>query len=261
MKNNVFILVFFLFTLSVEAQDGTRASGKKNEREVASTHKVLLVPFEPKLYLGEIDRYIHMETNLSAREIKNKFRDGLNEQLFKAFKSSKYGVIDLMDDTVKYKKDLEGLYQYLSYDYLPVPDQKNYVAPKKEKTEKKIDKGQLIVETNSEKRFMEAHLTSQKVIPVMYAKYKTDVFVFVNQLDIFAGGSKDPLDLGVASTNRRIVVHYTIFNKDGIRINSGTVEEEFDPQLNIPKKIIEKYFSMIANTMVQRVNNSLLQSK
>lgn len=144
-----------------------------------------------------------------------------------------------MEDTVKYKKDLEGLYQYLSYEYLPVPDQSNYSPPKKaklEKTEKKIDKGQLVVETNSDKRFMEARLTNPKVVPMLYGKYKTDLFVFINQLDILASGSKDPSELGQGNPNRKIVIHYTVYTFDAKEINSGIIEVEFDPLLNNPKK-------------------------
>ena len=39
---------------------------------------------------------------------------------------------------LKQKKDLEDIYQYLSYQYLKVPDQNNYKPPVKEKEEKKL---------------------------------------------------------------------------------------------------------------------------
>lgn len=256
MKNNLFVSLFIFSCLHVYSQDPT-LNKSKTERENPALHKVMLVPFEPKLYLGEVDRNIHAETQLTAREIKNKFRDGLNDELYKAFKAAKYNVVDLMADTIKYKKDLDGLYQYLSYEYLPVPDQNNYSPPKKEKTENKIEKGQLVVETNSEKRFMEARLTNPKVVPLLYGKYKTDLFVFINQLDILASGSKDPSSLGQGNPNRKIVVHYTVYTYDAKEINSGLIEEDFDPLLNNPKKIIDIHFKKIASTMVERVNKGL----
>jgi hypothetical protein len=246
--------------LQSTGQNPTLNQKNKPERELSSVHKVMLIPFEPKLYMSEIDRNVNTETKLSAREIKFKFRDGLNDQLYKAFKLNKYNVVDLMEDTVKYKKDTEGIYQYLSYEYLKVPDQNNYKAPKKEKEEKKIEKGQIVVETDGEKRFMEAKILNPKVVPMLYGKYKTDLFVFINQLDIKASGSKDPGDLGPENPNRKIVVHYTVYTFDAREINSGTVEEEFDPALNNPKKIIDKHFSKVAATLVQRVNKGLAAS-
>lgn len=257
MKKQFRLLCFFLFPFIAGAQQTTISSKKTAERETPATHKIMLIPFEPRLYMGEVDRFINEETKLSSREIRYKFRDGLNDQLYKAFKASKYNVVDFMSDTVKYRKDLEGVYQYTVYEYMKVPDQENYKVPKKEKDEKHIDKGQVTVETKGEKRFMDAKLSSQKVIPLLGGKYKTDVYLFINQLDMFASGSKDPLDLGPGTPNRKIVVHYTVYNSDSKEINSGTVEEEFDPALNNPKKIVEKHFSKIAGVLVQRVNKAL----
>ncbi|WP_317897576.1 hypothetical protein [Aurantibacillus circumpalustris] len=258
MRCSCIIFSFLVLTIGLSAQESTISQKKTTERESVAAHKAMIIPFLPKLYLGEIDRNINAETKLSSKEIRHKFRDGLNEQLYKAFKTAKYNVVDLMDDTVKYKKDLTGIYQYLSYEYLKVPDQTNYKVPKKEKQEKKIEKGQVIVETNSDKRFMETRITSPKVVPALYTKYKTDIFVFINQLDMLASGSKDPVEMGLGNPNRKIVVHYTVYTYNGNEINSGTIEEEFDPALNNPKKIIDKHFSKIALTLVQRVNKGLL---
>ena len=257
MKKLIILFCFIILSLSLTSQNTTISQKNTTVREAPASHKVMLIPFEPKLYLSEIDRSINAETKLSAKEIKYKFRDGLNDQLYKAFKVSKYNVVDLMEDTIKYKKDIEGIYQYLSYDYLKIPNQENYKAPKKEKEEAKIEKGQLNVETNSENKFMDARILNPKLVPLLYARYKTDLFVFINQLDLKASGSKDPTDLGNGNLNRKIVVHYTVYTYDAKEINSGIAEEDFDPILNNPKKIIEKHFSKIAAVIVQRVNKGL----
>jgi hypothetical protein len=239
----------------VTAQDKT--IGRKPAAEtVASKHKVMLIPFEPRLYFGEVDRSIHEETQLSSRQIRNKFRDGLNEQLYKAFRAANYTVLDLMDDTVKYRKDLEGIYQYLAYDYVKVPDQDHYRPPGKEKEEKKIEKGQLAVETNSDLRFMNARITSPGLVSALRSKHKTDVFVFINQLDIRSAATTDPT-LASSAGNRKITVHYTVFTADGTEINSGIAEEEFSPELNNPKKVIDRHFSRIASTITKRVSKKL----
>jgi hypothetical protein len=257
LKKIACLFVLSCFASGLSGQEKVISTKTKSERETAAAHKAMLIPFEPKLYMSEIDRTINLETKLSAREIKHKFRDGLNDQIYKAFKASKYNVVDLMEDTSKYKKDMENVYQYISYEYLKVPDQTNYKAPKKEKEEKKVDKGQLVVETNGDARFMNAKITNPKIVPGLFNKYKTDVFVFINQLDIKAGGYKDPLDPREGNPNRKITVHYTVYTVDGKEINSGIVEEEFDPTLNIPKKIIDKHFSKIALVIVHRVNKGL----
>jgi hypothetical protein len=255
------LLSFFALMLwctgQLYCQNTTISQKTKTERETAAANKVMLIPFEPRLYLGEIDMSIYNETKLTAKEIKYKFRDGLNEQLYKAFTAAHYNTLDLMEDTVRYKKDIEGIYQYLSYDFQKIPNQDNYQAPKKEKNQKKIEKGQLNVETNDQARFMNAKITSPKLVPLLYGKYKTNLFVFINQLDIRASGSPDPTLQNGASSNRRITVHYTVYTLDAREINSGVAEEEFESTLNNPKKIIDRHFSKIATTIVQRVTKSL----
>lgn len=245
-------LLCCLCIASAHAQDKT-GSQKTVTREPARAHKVMIIPYEPKMYMGEIDRQIHEETKLSSLQIRNGFRDGLNEQLYKAFKKSQFNVIDLMEDTIKYRKDIAGIYQYLSYDYQKVPDQEKYTPPSKEKKQKGIERGQIAVETNSDRRFMNAKVTNPKVVPMLYAKYKTDLFVFINQLDIKAGGSPDPTQFLNVSPNRKISVHYTVYTYDAKEINSGLAEVEFEAGLNDPRKIIDRYFSRVAATIAERV--------
>jgi hypothetical protein len=254
------ILNFLIFnSINLFGQNTTLNQKNKPEREGPALHKVMIIPFEPRLYLSQIDHKINAETKLSAREIKYKFRDGINDQLYKAFKSLKYNVVDLMEDTLKYKKDIEGIYQYLTYDYQKVPDQENYHPPKNEKDQNKIEKGQLNVESDIEARFMNAKISNPKVVPVLFAKYKTDVFVFINEVEIKASGYKGPAELGDGNANRKITVHYTIYTNDAKEINSGIAETEFEAGLNIPKKIIEKHFSKIADLIVQRTVKGLMK--
>src|SRR5690606_29408628 len=257
MKKIKTLFLFLFLTVQFFAQDKTISEKNKTEREIAASHKSMIIPFEPKMYFSEIDRNINAETGLSSKKIKHKFRDGLNEQLYKAFKAAGYNCIDLMEDTMKYKKDIEGIYQYLSYEYQKVPDQENYQAPKKEEKKQQIEKGQLNIETNSDRRFMNAKLTNPKVVPLLTGKYKTDIYIFINQLDLHASGSKDPMQL-TENVKRKVVVHYTVYTAHAKQINSGIAEENFDVELNNPKKIVDKHFSKIAQTIVQRVNKSLL---
>lgn len=260
MKRILFVLVALVPYLAL-AQNTTISRKSNEDRELAASHKAMIIPFEPKLYMSEIDQQINLETKLSAKEIKYKFRNGLNEELYKAFKFSKYNVLDLMEDTAKYKKEIENIYQFLAYDYQKVPNQENYKAPEKEKKEKKINKGQLVVETNSDARFMNAKITNGKLVPSLYNNYKTDLFVFINELELKAAGSGNYDAYSVEKANRQIIVHYTIYTFDGKEINSGIATEEFDSELNVPKKIIEKHFSKIAATIVSRLDKQLFPKK
>jgi hypothetical protein len=252
-KISVFLILNFSFLVSFAQQ----TTINKKEEFNPSAHKVMIIPFENRLYMSEIDHNINAETKMSGKEIKFKFRDGIDEQLYKAFKSAKINAIDLLDDTVKYKKELQSIYQHLSYEYMRVPDQDHYKPPKKEKEEQKIKNGQLAVETDIDARFMNAMITDARLIPALYQKYKTDLYVFINELDIKATGSKDPGSLGQGSSSRKIAVHYTVYTYDAKEINSGVAETDFETSLNNPKKIVDKYFAQLASQIVQRTIKGL----
>lgn len=255
-RNTNRFLLYFLFISALSfAQNSTINKAGKNE--VAAAHKVLLIPFEQRLYLSEIDHHINAETKLNARQIKHTFRDALNEQIFKAFKSIRYNVTDLMEDTVKYKKDLESVYQYLNYDYQKVPDQNNYKPPVHEKGQKTIEKGQISVETDLEARFMNAKMSDTKVMQSLSGKYRCDLFVYVNQLFIKAAGSTVPGEFADPKADRSIIVHYTVYTKEMKEINSGIAETKFEYTLNNPKKISEKYFSKIGQMIAERTQKAL----
>ena len=261
MKQRLLSLLILLFSATHNfAQDKT-GGNKAEEREVVRAHKVMLIPYEPKMYMGEVDRQIHNETSLSPAQIREQFREGLNQQLYKAFKKIDYNVIDLLEDSAKYHKELIKVYEFLRYDYLKVPDQEKFQPPVQDKKPKAVEKGQLAVETNSDKRFMNARMINAKIVPVLYKKYNSDLFLFINQLDIKASGVPDPTQFFQAAQNRVIAVHYTVYSHDGRVVNSGLAEEEFDPRLNNPTRIIDKHFSKVATSIASRVEKQLATVK
>jgi hypothetical protein len=250
-----FIFCLLSCILNLKGQDKTISSGNKLEiKEVNTKHKIMLIPFENRMYLSEIDFMINKESKLNAKQIKETMRDGLNEQFYKKLKS-KIGVIDLLEDTTKTKKDLENIYQYLTYQYLKVPNQDNYKAPVKEKEERAINKGQLIVESNSDVRFMNAKLKNATLVPYLSGKYKTDLFLFFNELDI-KSLSGVPGDVS-ATLTRKIILHYTVYTVDAKEINSGIAEVNLPSNVNSPSKIINTYFAQLANIVALRIDKAL----
>jgi len=256
-----YISVIFLVIISVLQAQHTTINNKSGEKAPApGKHKIMLIPFEPRLYMSEIDFALNKESKLSARQIKNTFRDGINEQLYRSLKSQ-HMVVDLLDDTVKTKKDLGDIYQYLSLEYMRVPDQANYKPPVREKEENKIQNGQIISESDNLPRFMNAKLKNATLVPYLYGKYKSDIFVFVNQIDLKASNSGGPADAAISDGFRKIIVHYTVYTFDAKEINSGTAETQFPVSLNNPAKIVNTYFAKTAQIITERINLALAPPK
>lgn len=231
----IYLLVFLLTSILVPAQN---------------KHKVMVIPFEPKMYMSQIDHRINAETHLTQRQIREQFRKGLNEEMTRAFKRD-FEVVDLYRDTSKYKKEILLVYKNLSYSYDKVPDQSNYKAPEKEKEKNQnIRNGQLVVETDPNARFMNAKITSATLVPSLYAKFKTDLYVFINELEITSAGIMN--ETGMVS-ERLCTVHYTVYTVNARELNSGICSLKFPSDVNAPSKISTSYFSKIASEIERRV--------
>lgn len=255
-KYTFYFSAFFILIASLaNAQNTINKGGEK--APPSGKHKVMLIPFEPRMYMSEIDHMINKETKLNGKQIKAAFRDGINEQLYKSLKSQ-YVVIDMIDDTTKTKKDLGEIYEHLVLEYMKVPDQAHYKPPVKEKQEQTIKNGQIIDETNTDARFMNAKIDNPTLVPYLYHKYKCDLYVFINQLDIKSSTTRGAMDMSAPSDGfRKLIVHYTVYTYDAKEINSGIAETQFPVTINDPKKIVTGYFSKIAQIITDRINLAL----
>ncbi len=259
MKQSLILILVSVSMFHIVNAQHTTILKKEKSTVIDNTinHHVMIIPFEPRLYLSEIDFSINKQTGLNAKQIKHTFRDGVNEQCYKALKSTGFKVTDLMEDTAKYAKEIESIYSNLTYDYAKIPNQEKYKTPEKEKKEKGIEKGQIQVETNAtDQRFMNAKITNAKLVPLLYKTHKTDVFIFINQLDIKSADNA-LANSGISSSNRKITWHYTIYSYDAVELNSGTIDSEFSAKVNDPKKIIQTQFAQMASVLSKRLSLAL----
>ncbi|MGZ3863565.1 MAG: hypothetical protein ACXVPN_09095 [Bacteroidia bacterium] len=226
----------------------------------AQKQRVMIIPFEPKMYMSQIDHKINAETKFTQKQIKDNFRKGINEELARSLKKS-FDVVDLMKDTVKYGKDIFSIYKGLTYSFDKVPDQNNYKAPVSEKDKKNnnIKNGQLIVETDPDARFMNAKIKNPALVPGLYAKYKTNIFLFINQLDVLSTtvGTNETGNV----SERILTLHYTVYTINAKEINSGTCSLKFPGDANTPSKIISAYVSKIAGEITRRIELALAKEK
>lgn len=257
-KEIIFLFLFFnVFSQFVIAQttfgDDQKSGLSKIPERKLTKHKVLVVPFEPRMYMSQIDQKINAETNWDQKKIKQSIRFGLDEEIYRCIKK-KMEVISFLDDTSKYKKDLYKTYSLVQYKFDKIPDQTKYEAPKSEKEKKQVQNGQIIADSENGGRFMNAKFKDNSLLKEFQTQYKTDVFLFVNQVDLFS--SETPGSLNNHSY-RTATIHYTIFNADGKELNSGVSSVEFPSSVNHPDKISSSYFSRAAEEIVNRMNKVL----
>lgn len=235
-KNSVFIL-FNLIVLFSTAQEGTRTTQTAIPGTVG---KIMIIPFEPKLYMSEIDMKVNQQTKWNFEKIRENFRQQLNSQL----KSKLQGiapVVSFYSDSAKMAKDLMYIYNATQLSYEPLSNPTPGVLPAKQNG---IKNGQLAVEASTDKKFMNVKISDPKALEYLNNKYKTDYFVFINQLDIV--NNAETYNLATDSYMRDVTVHYTILDKTGKYISAGVATSQFSSKENEPKKIVSLNFSPIA---------------
>ncbi|HEY0029722.1 MAG TPA: hypothetical protein VGC65_03100 [Bacteroidia bacterium] len=235
------LLLLFSFTLlcaSSFAQEGTRTTETPG-KEVSG--KICIVPFEPKLYMSEIDQKINQQTKWDWETIRENFRHQLDAQL-KLKLQSTMPVLSFYADSAKMSKDLEYTYKStnLSYDLVSNPTD----AKKVNEKQSGITNGQITVEQNNDKKFMNTKLTNAEALTYLNKKYAVEYFIFINELDI--KNDMNSYDLATDTYQREVTVHYSIIDKAGKTINAGVATSKFSSKENNPKKIVAQCFNPIA---------------
>ena len=156
-KKNIILASLLFFVLFSMAQEGTRIVKENPDKAV---RKIMIIPFEPKLYMSDIDMKINQQTKWTFQQIRENFRNQLNAQL-KLKLQSTAPVVSFYSDSAKMANDLLYIYKSttLSYDLVsPSPETKSPT------TQNGITNGQLSVEVGSDKKFMNTKINFSRLL-------------------------------------------------------------------------------------------------
>ena len=245
IKQSFLSFILLCVFLNTQAQDGTRYTKKTDASPVG---KVMTIPFEPKLYLSEIDKKVNEQTHWDFNQIREYFRHQLDAQLQAKLKNQT-AVISFYSDSVKMSKDLKYIYSStrLSFD----PLEKTGSSTTGTSKDNGIKDGQLAVEMSSEKKFTNLRINDLQALTYLHDKYKAEYFIFINQLDI--KNDADSYNISTDTYLRRVNVHYTILDKNGKLITAGIAPSSFSSKENNPKKIVAQSFSPAATYIATKL--------
>ena len=221
-----FGLSFFLFLLS------PFFSLAQAELDSTEKTKVLIIPFEEKLFYCDIMRDLTEVNQLSKSEIYHRFRNEVQLSLKTALKDSMETASFHSSDSLKHD-ELVDIYEVLGYDFLPVPavEEKGENGKKKKvqtpapNREVGVRDGHVVAERQVVERYMSTKLKSADVLQQLHSTYGFNRFVFINQMDVKMDLS-DPENAFI-DPKRVVAIHYTIMDKEGNPISGGLVSEQF----------------------------------
>lgn len=249
IKRFVFLVCLFSSLLGV-SQEGVR-NGGGTKKEI--TGKIMLVPYEPQMFMGDMGEKIYAETKWNFKQLAEYFRHQLDNQLKLKLQSIEAPVVTFYIDSAKTSKDLEYIYKSTSiaFDLVDKP-----TAPTVEnKKQSGIKNGQLVVEMGSDKKFTNTKFTTHELIPFLSKKYQSQYFVFVNELDIKT--LTESYDLASDSYQREVTVHYTIVDASSKLIAAGAASARLSSKINDPKKIVSTAFTPIASFIAGKLSTAI----
>ncbi|MBI1286207.1 MAG: hypothetical protein GC178_01370 [Flavobacteriales bacterium] len=235
------VLAFLLFPLFGISQTDMFGDEKvtKTDQDVYAEGtkeeaKILIIPFEEKLFYCDIMRDLTEVNQMTQLEIFNRLRNEIQLSLQAALKDSMETATFLNTDSIT-DEDLIDIYEVLGYKYVPVPveekdeksgkTKKKTVQPPAPQKEVGIRNGHVVAERDATERYMNAQLKNYAVLNRFYSNYGLNRFLFINQMDVKMDLS-DP-ETAFIDPKRMVAIHYTIMDKDGKQISGGLASEHF----------------------------------
>lgn len=271
MKKTALLVLITSFISIVSAQDKTYSFGSNMYSETLP--KVAIAPFEDKMYLSDINKEIAKRTGLSLNEIENTFREGIIQTLIN-LGSDSYNFIDPMDmEEEDYYRHLGEIYSCISYSYEKVVPIKAIEMTRAEKLVEKLEAkeapdqlargtylegGEIKEWYDKKERFMNAQITNEERFKEMIEKYDLDFVLTINELDIqvMRDHSRD-----VGQTwNRRVKIHFTIFDDNGKQTFGSAVYQIYDGQQKDIYSIIRKNFRTPCAQIITKIDETTGES-
>ena len=229
--------------------------------------KVMIIPFDPKLYMSDVDRGISKKTGMSPTQIKYNFRLGLANTMYSQTIKDHPSIQMYSAENEDVQQDLSYIYKSTGYhyDYVPEDAEKpkqskpkevlNQIKKRadetlygsKEQGGTKIIDGQLYSVDYSKDRFMNVRVLNPNMFEYLSIKYEAGYFVFINQLDVKIAPGTDYRALENEVYQREIKVHYSIYDQYGNQIYASAAKNYFPSVMNDMNMIIKGYMPKICN--------------
>ncbi len=271
-----YVLMFFtiLTCLSASrAQDRTRTHHQMNfDSEVA---KVLLVPYEEKMFLSDVNREVNKLTGLELAEIKRIFREGLC-QIVARESDGQTEVLDLLNFGDRgSQEDISYILHSVGYNFeevkpLPVDVVEKTKTGKiiesittKEEAEQQgrgayTEEGEIKSWYDKKERFMNVQVYNDELIPFLVEKYECDYILFINQLDIKV--MRDVNRDNGQTWARRIMIHFSLLDGEGKEVFSSAVYGHYGGDEKDIYQIIGKNFARPAQRLLSVIPSSSEES-
>ncbi len=267
MKNIILLVILFFSiysygqkTIQTDTKEKTTVEKQKASDKVFK--KILIIPFDEKLFLSDVNMMLAKESNKDGHAIMSFFRTNIVHYIYSGV-SRDYipKTMSNNETTDEYVDiDLQTVYSTLGYKY-DVPmnskedkDDAKTVAQKaqaKDKTSKEAPKsgivnGEIVIppQENLDNKYLNVILNDKSVVPYLANFKSVDYILFINQFEIrYDISDSKSLALG----NKILRVHYSLFDSNSKQLLGNSISYKIDGKMNNVTEIVKEYFPKIVD--------------
>lgn len=270
-KTASFIVASILLITGIYAQDYLDFNSGNSK-----TKKVLLVPFDPRIYINDATAIMAAKDGDTHDEIMQFFRYQLNMQLYNAMMDSCTIISLFTDNTRQDQDDIDQLYSIISYELVLAmknnpenpegTEKKGFIARKREeKAEQQrreeaanykthIENGELVGKRQSTgDMYLNIVFYQPEVLAEIANRRDINYFLFINDFEI-KGNYGDPYLSGNSKAERTIKVHFSLYNTKGELIHGSFGEAKIPFNLDDKQEIANLYFPEIIRQIIYNID-------
>jgi len=214
MKKSLLIFAVLFFVNKLNAQEEVYYIDENDTNAY-----VVIVPFEDKMYLSDVDIDIDLASHnkLNINQLKSAIKRNLSQEMAYQIKS-RGNVLTFEEGVEKQNKDLNMFYSSITYvidktiiKEKPKTESQNPIKNLKKKSES----------TETEVFFTNSKVDKPDLFDNISSKYNAKYFVVINQVDVRKARDTKQEDIQMENYNRELKINYTIFDKRGQQLYAG----------------------------------------
>lgn len=270
--NRSYVIILFLFLTEISYSQEKTYSSKEEiliERR-PGIGKLVIIPFEDKMYMSDADAPIGKETGLNPGEIMTKFRNSLIESM--EIEMRRDWDIQVFYEEMKLEEafGLDYVHAGVRYQYVEISDEvlmandttiqkKDLKNNKKQgKNQSGISGGEIVTYSDNREKYMTLIVENDTLLAFMDSSLKSDYYLFINEFDIRHFVS-DPDRITSGGLQYRLKVHFNCLDEKEKSLVSGAVTTNVPANTKNVYEIIQKSMPEISKKLAGILRNAGIQ--
>ena len=268
MVKHLFFSIFLFFSLLNSYGQSIPEYDQFEVYTQDKDNKILIIPFENKMYASAIDNELAEYNRLNYSAIKEEMKKGISEQILLSI-SNKTPAISLEHHKDSNSQILNYIYNSigLKYEKVKYKDTVELASKKTDLIKERLNKfvhqtnqhhekakynrgnlsnGEIHTSNYTEERFMNVIIQNPNLLDELKSKYRTNYYIFINEFHV---GRALASPGNIYLKERQISTHYTVFNQRGREVDAGVIRVKMPEDVYSIQKIKREYLSTIAKEL------------